>query len=142
MWLGLALVAALCQVLRNAVMKRLGDALDEYINVWGRFTFLLPFAAAFVAWKGVPPIKPGFATACACFAVCQTISTLALSKALKLSQISMVTALWKVSLLVLVGLAFVTLREPPSALGLAGILVSMAGAYLLDGNRSRIAWWA
>jgi len=25
-------------------MKRLGHALDEYINVWGRFTFLLPFA--------------------------------------------------------------------------------------------------
>ena len=42
----LALVAALCQVLRNTVMKRLGDSLDEYINVWGRFTFRLPFAAA------------------------------------------------------------------------------------------------
>ena len=142
MWLALALVAALCQVLRNAVMKRLGDALDEYINVWGRFTFLLPFAAAFVMWKGVPPIRRGFLTACACFAVCQTISTLALSKALKLSQISLVTALWKVSLLVLVGLAFVTLRETPSALGLAGILVSMAGVYLLNVNRAHVAWWA
>jgi drug/metabolite transporter (DMT)-like permease len=142
MWLGLALVAALCQVLRNAVMKRLGDALDEYINVWGRFTFLLPFAAVFVAWKGVPPIRPGFVLACCCFAVCQTISTFALSKALKLSQISMVTALWKVSLLVLVGLAYVTLRETPSALGMAGILVSMTGVYLLNVNRAHIAWWA
>ena len=46
MWLVLALVAALCQVLRNTVMKRLGHSLDEYINVWGRFTFLLPFAGA------------------------------------------------------------------------------------------------
>ena len=36
-------VDALCQVLRNTVMKRLGHSLDEYINVWGRFTFLLPF---------------------------------------------------------------------------------------------------
>ena len=74
----LALVAALCQVLRNTVMKRLGHSLDEYINVWGRFTFLLPFAAAFVLWKGVPEIKPGFFLACACFAVSQTISTMAL----------------------------------------------------------------
>ena len=64
MWFVLALVAALCQVLRNTVMKRLGDSLDEYINVWGRFTFLLPFAAAMVAWRGVPPIKPGFVPAC------------------------------------------------------------------------------
>src|SRR6266511_3784485 len=60
MWFVLALVAALCQVLRNTVMKRLGHSLDEYINVWGRFTFLLPFAGAFVLWNGVPVIKPGF----------------------------------------------------------------------------------
>jgi len=39
----LALAAALFQVLRNTAMKRLGHALDEYINVWGRFTFLLPY---------------------------------------------------------------------------------------------------
>jgi drug/metabolite transporter (DMT)-like permease len=142
MWFLLALVAALCQVLRNTVMKRLGDSLDEYINVWGRFTFLLPFAAAFVWWRGVPPIKPGFVTACLAFAVCQITSTMALSKALKLGQISMVTALWKVSLLVLVVLGYFTLHETPSALGIAGILISMAGVYLLNVNRAHIAWWA
>jgi drug/metabolite transporter (DMT)-like permease len=142
MWFALALIAALCQVLRNTVMKRLGDSLDEYINVWGRFTFLLPFAAAFVWWRGVPPLKPGFVPACFAFAVCQIVSTMALSKALKLGQISMVTALWKVSLLVLVVLAYLTLREVPSALGIAGILISMSGVYLLNVNRAHIAWWA
>ena len=48
MWEARALTAALCQVLRNTVMKRLGHELDEYMAVWGRFTFLLPFAALFV----------------------------------------------------------------------------------------------
>ena len=142
MWLALALVAALCQVLRNTVMKRLGHSLDEYINVWGRFTFLLPFAAGFVLWNGVPVIKPGFWLACACFAVSQTISTLALSKALKLSEISMVTALWKVSLLVLVVLGYLTLGERPTTLGIAGIVISMTGVYLLNVNRAHIAWSA
>ena len=142
MWLLLALVAALCQVLRNTVMKRLGHSLDEYINVWGRFTFLLPFAALFVWWHGVPVIKPGFYAACACFAVSQTISTMALSKALKLSQISMVTALWKVSLLVLVVLGYFTLHEYPTWLGVVGIVISMAGVYLLNVNRAHLAWWA
>ena len=142
MWLLLALVAALCQVLRNTVMKRLGHSLDEYINVWGRFTFLLPFAGLFVLWHGVPVIKPGFYTACACFAVSQTISTMALSKALKLSQISMVTALWKVSLLVLVVLGYFTLKEYPTWIGIVGIVVSMAGVYLLNVSRAHIAWWA
>ncbi|HKA61089.1 MAG TPA: EamA family transporter [Methylomirabilota bacterium] len=142
MWFVLALLAALCQVLRNTVMKRLGHSLDEYINVWGRFTFLLPFAAAFVLWKGVPEIKPGFYLACACFGVSQTISTMALSKALKLSDISMVTALWKVSLLVLVVLGYFALKERPTLLGILGILISMAGVYLLNVNRAPIAWWA
>src|SRR5713101_3462603 len=108
-WFLLAVVAALCQVLRNTVMKRLGHSLDEYINVWGRFTFLLPFAGAFVLWNGVPELKPGFYLACASFAVCQTISTMALSKALKLAEISMVTALWKVSLLILVVMGYTLL---------------------------------
>ena len=142
MWVLLALVAALCQVLRNTVMKRLGHSLDEYINVWGRFTFLLPFAAMFVLGNGVPEIKPGFWPACACFAVSQTISTMALSKALKLAEISMVTALWKVSLLILVVLGYFTLREQPTPLGIAGILISMAGVYLLNVNRAHLAWWA
>jgi drug/metabolite transporter (DMT)-like permease len=141
MWLALALVAALCQVLRNTVMKRLGHSLDEYINVWGRFTFLLPFAALFMFWKGIPTIKPGFAAACLSFGVCQIISTMSLSKALKLAEISMVTALWKVSLLVLVVLGYFTLKETPTVLGVAGILISMAGVYLLNVNRAHLAWW-
>jgi drug/metabolite transporter (DMT)-like permease len=142
MWFVLALVAALCQVARNTVMKRLGHSLDEYINVWGRFTFLLPFAALFVLWRGVPAIKPGFVWACVTFAVCQIISTMSLSKALKLAEISMVTALWKVSLLVLVVLGYFTLKETPTILGVTGILISMVGVYLLNVNRAHIAWWA
>src|SRR5437867_747882 len=110
MWVALALAAALFQVLRNTVMKRLGHALDEYINVWGRFTFLLPFAFVACVLSGWPELKLGFFGWCAAFGVCQTLSTLALSKALKLSQISLVTALWKVSLL-------------PSAFGVTGVVL-------------------
>jgi drug/metabolite transporter (DMT)-like permease len=67
---------------------------------------------------------------------------MALSKALKLAEISMVTALWKVSLLILVVLGYFTLREQPTLLGIAGILISMTGVYLLNVNRAHIAWWA
>jgi drug/metabolite transporter (DMT)-like permease len=141
MWLVLALAAALFQVLRNTAMKRLGHALDEYINVWGRFTFLLPFALLGCLLGGFPVIKPGFVGWCALFGVSQTLSTLALSKALKLSEISLVTALWKVSLLVLLGVAWVTIGERPSALGIAGVLLSATGVYLLNVNRARVSFW-
>ncbi len=142
MWLALALAAALFQVLRNTAMKRLGHALDEYINVWGRFTFLLPFALATCLLTGWPTFKAGFLAWCLAFGVCQTLSTLALSKALKLAEISLVTALWKVSLLILLGMAWVTIGETPNALGVAGVLLSAAGVYLLNVTRARISPWA
>jgi drug/metabolite transporter (DMT)-like permease len=138
MWLLLSLAAALFQVLRNTTMKRLGHALDEYINVWGRFTFLLPFAFAVCVASGWPELKPGFFGWCLAFGVLQTLSTLALSKALKLSQISLVTALWKVSLLILLGMG-VTIGEYPSALGVAGVLLSASGVYLLNVRSARIS---
>jgi drug/metabolite transporter (DMT)-like permease len=141
-WIVLALAAALFQVLRNTVMKRLGHALDEYINVWGRFTFLLPFALAVCLVRGWPALAPGFVAWCLAFGVCQTISTLALSKALKLSDISLVTALWKVSLLILLAMAYVTIGERPTALGVAGVLLSALGVYLLNISRARLSFWA
>jgi drug/metabolite transporter (DMT)-like permease len=141
-WLLLALAAALFQVLRNTAMKRLGHALDEYINVWGRFTFLLPFALAGCLIGGWPTLEPGFFGWCLAFGVCQTISTLALSKALKLSEISFVTALWKVSLLVLLGMAWVTIGERPNALGVTGVLLSAVGVYFLNVSRARVSPWA
>jgi drug/metabolite transporter (DMT)-like permease len=141
MWLVLALAAALFQVLRNTAMKRLGHALDEYINVWGRFTFLLPFALVGCVVGGFPPLGSGFVGWCALFGVTQTLSTLALSKALKLSQISLVTALWKVSLLVLLGMAWVTIGERPSSLGIAGVLLSAVGVYLLNVHRAHVSFW-
>src|SRR5436309_5395709 len=141
MWLALALAAALFQVLRNTAMKRLGHALDEYINVWGRFTFLLPFALVTCWLTGWPTLQPGFYGWCVAFGVCQTLSTLALSKALKLAEISLVTALWKVSLLILLGLAWATIGERPSALGVAGVLLSAGGVYLLNVTGAHISLW-
>jgi drug/metabolite transporter (DMT)-like permease len=142
MWFTLALLSALFQVLRNMAMKRLGHALDETINVWGRFTFLLPFAALGVAFKGVPPVHAGFWALAAAFGVVQSLGTLSLSKALKVADISLVTALWKISVLILVVWGYLVLGERPSALGLAGVLVSVTGVYLLNVHRSRISVWA
>jgi drug/metabolite transporter (DMT)-like permease len=47
-----------------------------------------------------------------------------------------------VSLLVLLGLAWVTIGERPTALGIAGVLLSAVGVYLLNIGRARISPWA
>lgn len=142
MWFVLSLLSALFQVLRNVSMKHLGHELDDIINVWGRFTFLLPFVALASAWHGMPELQDGFWLCAAAFGVTQSIATLSLSRALKLSGIAVVTSLWKVSLLFLVVFAYATLDETPSPAGLAGVLLSTAGVYLLNVQKSRISLWA
>ena len=142
MWFAFALLSALFQVLRNMAMKQLGHALDETINVWGRFTFLLPFAAIGVLYNGTPTVEEGFFRVSLLFGISQVLATLSLSRALKQSDISLVTSLWKLSLVVLVVWGYATLGEVPSSLGLAGVMVSMTGVYLLNVNRARISFWA
>ncbi len=140
-WVAFSVVAALAQVSRNAAMKSIGHKLDEYINVLGRFSFLLPFAAVAVWMKGVPEIQPGFWWACVLFGFSQTLATLMLSKALLYGSIGVVTSLWKLSLIWLVLLSYFTLGETPSAWGLAGILLTLAGVYGLNVSRARIGWF-
>jgi drug/metabolite transporter (DMT)-like permease len=142
LWFGLALGSALFQVLRNMVMKRLGHALDETINVWGRFTFILPFAALGVWIDGIPRLGPGIWWWALIFGVSQLIGTQCLALALKHAEISLVTALWKLSVLLLVVWGFVFLGERPTAWGLVGVLVCVAGVYLLNVNRARVSFWA
>ena len=140
-WVTLAVIAALGQVLRNASMKSIGHKLDEYINVLGRFAFLLPFAALAVWMKGVPEIQPGFWWMCVLFGFLQTAATLSLSKALLYGSMGVVTSLWKLSIIWLVALAFITLGEVPSAWGFAGILITLAGVYGMNVSRARIGWF-
>jgi drug/metabolite transporter (DMT)-like permease len=142
LWFVLALGSALFQVLRNMVMKRLGHALDETINVWGRFTFILPFAALSVWADGLPALKPGVWLYCLLFALTQIAGTQFLAMALKVAEISLVTALWKLSVILLVGWGFLALGERPSALGVAGVVVSVAGVYLINVSRARVSPWA
>src|SRR5438445_708828 len=56
-------------------------------------------------------------------------------------DISLVTALWKVSLLILLGMAWATIGERPSALGVAGVLLSAGGVYLLNITGAHISLW-
>jgi len=141
-WFLLALGSALFQVLRNMVMKTLGHALDETINVWGRFTFILPFAAVPLFVTGIPVLKDGWLAACLIFAVCQFTGTQFLALALKEAEISLVTALWKLSVVILVVWGFLALGETPSTLGLLGVLVSVAGVYLINVERARVSLWS
>lgn len=139
MWWIFSLASALAQVGRNAVMKDLGHSLDEYINVWGRFFFLLPFALAASLIVGFPPVGAEYWIYSALAGLVQVVSTLLLSKAFKYGEISVTVTIWKLQVVVVAVLGVIFLKEDITLTGFAGILVSLFGIYLLNVQRSRLS---
>jgi len=88
MWWLFSLTSALAQVGRNAVMKDLGHSLDEYINVWGRFFFLLPFALVATLLARFPKVGPEYWIYSFLAGFIHLISTIFLSKSFKYGEIS------------------------------------------------------
>ena len=133
------MASALAQVGRNAVMKDLGHSLDEYISVWGRFTFLLPFALAASLAVGFPRVGPEYWFFSLLAGVAQVVSTVLLSKAFKYGEISVTVTIWKLQVVVVAVFGVIFLKEDITLTGFAGILVSLFGIYLLNVQRSRLS---
>jgi len=139
MWWLFSLASALAQVGRNAVMKDLGHNLDEYINVWGRFFFLLPFALAASLVVRFPSVGPEYWLYSFLAGVTQVFSTLLLSKSFKYGEISVSVTIWKLQVVLLVIFGVIFLNETVTSTGVAGILVSLFGVYLLNIRRARLS---
>ena len=139
MWWLFSIASALCQVGRNSVMKNLGHSLDEYISVWGRFFFLLPLALAASWIVGFPNLGPGYWIYSFLAAFSQVVSTLLLSKAFKYGEISVAVTIWKLQVVLVALLGVLFLHETITPMGMAGILVSLFGVYLLNVRRARLS---
>ena len=139
MWWIFSIGSALCQVGRNAVMKNLGHSLDEYINVWGRFFFLLPFALTASWGAGFPEVGREYWLYSFLAGFSQVISTLLLSKSFKHGEISVTVTIWKLQVVLLAVFGVLFLQETITPGGIAGILVSLFGVYLLNMGRARLS---
>lgn len=139
MWWFFAIASALCQVGRNATMKKLGHSLDEYINVWGRFFFLLPFALAASYLKGIPEVSRDYWIYSFLAGLMQVFSTLLLSKSFKYGTISVTVTIWKLQVIFLAIFGVIFLDETVHFLGGLGILISFFGIYLLNIKQAQVS---
>lgn len=140
MWWFFAIASALCQVGRNATMKKLGHSLDEYINVWGRFFFLLPFALVASYLKGFPEVGRDYWIYSFFAGLAQVFSTLLLSKSFKYGAISVSIAIWKLQVIFLAICGVIFLEETVHFWGGLGIFISFSGIYLLNIKQAQVSW--
>ncbi len=141
MWWVFALFSSLASLGRNIIMKDLGHKLDEYVNVFGRFVFILPFALGFSFYRGIPHIPIIYWLYSMLAGVCVTVSTMYLSKALKYSQISLTVALWKLNVLFLLILEIIFLSAKIAPVGILGVFITVVGVYLLNIEKARVSFW-
>ena len=139
MWWLFSIASALCQVGRNSVMKNLGHSLDEYISVWGRFFFLLPLALGASWVAGFPTTGPYYWIYSFLAAASQVVSTLLLSKSFKYGEISVAVTIWKLQVVLVAVFGVLFLNETITPMGMAGIVVSLFGVYLLNLQRAHLS---
>lgn len=140
MWWIFSSLASITQTSRNVVMKSLGHKLDEYINVWGRFTFLLPFAFILSAYHGFPKVGSYYWFFSILAGFLQVIATIFLSKAFKHGDISMSVAIWKLEVIFVLILGIIFLGEKITYLSVIGIIITVLGVYLLNIEKSHISF--
>jgi len=142
MWLALALICSLFNALQGAYGKRILDRVNPYVLTWSMFVYDLPIMGLVLALDGIPAIRPGFWPALAITLLINLVAVTLYIRAIKLSPLSLTIPLLAFTPIFLTLTAFIFLGERPDALGLAGILLIVAGAYFLgmsEGSRNPLA---
>ena len=133
-WVVLSLAGAVLQNIRAALQKSLTADLSVLGAAYIRFLFAVPFAWAYLLWLDVefePNLRFfGFALIGGLGQIAGTIWLLA---AFTTRNFAVATALSKTETVQTVVLSLVVLGEIVSGVGLAGILISLAGVWLLNG---------
>lgn len=141
MWAVLALIAAVLSSFNPILYKRILQDADAIIVVWGVTLLSLPLLGlfTFALTPQIPTVDWLFIVGVIGSAGLNLVAHLASTRALKLADASLVTPLLIFSPVFTLLISAVFLNEIPSARGLLGVGLVLAGAYWL--NRGPEAGW-
>ena len=131
-WFVLAILTAVFYGAQAAYLKGLTGELDQMLVTWSLFVFALPlFGVSLWVW-GMPEVSSSFWLP---FAVSLGINLVAwptFVKSVRLSDISLVMPLLAFTPVFVLAIEYLLLGASPGRYGLAGILLIVVGAYVLN----------
>lgn len=131
-WILLALLTAVCTALRDVASKKAADTADPVLVALG-VTGVPAVALGLVALaQGVEAPGDGFWLALAVSGVINAVATPMIVIALQRSDLSLVAPVTSLTPLFMIGTGALVLGELPGPLGTLGVVVLVAGAYLLS----------
>ena len=141
MWLPLILVTAFFISLQDVFGKKIIDRVDPCVVAWGWFFFSLPLLAVCLIFDGIPPLGPLFWRSVAISTVLLTFASIFYFKAIKYSDLSIAVPMLAFTPLFLLVTSPIILGEFPDLLGVVGILLIVAGSYVLHLKEYRKNLW-
>jgi len=143
MWLPFAVVAAFLTSFLPIINKRLLQDADVAVVAWGFNALSLPLLGV-AAFSLLPAtaVDAVFWAGIAASAALNLLATLVSTQALKAGDASLVTPFLTFNPAFTALIAVFTLGEVPSATGLTGIGLILAGSYAMQLTEARIVWWA
>lgn len=132
MWLFLSLSAALFTSLTDVLGKKIIGRTGAYVVVWGMNFFALPFLGAALFAQKIPVPGPLFWVALMAQGIIAIAASILYFKAIEASDLSITVPMLTFTPLFLLITSPLMLGEFPNPLGLWGILLIVAGSYVLN----------
>ena len=132
MWILLALLTAVCTALRDVASKHATARADPVVVALGVAGVPALTLGAIALAQGIEAPRDGFWLALAISGSINAVATPLLITALHRSDLSLVAPITSLTPLFMIGTGAVVLGEVPGPTGTIGVLVIVAGAYLLS----------
>ncbi len=136
-WFAFAIITAFSLSSADALSKKALSRSDEFVIVWVREGYALPFLLLGLLFIQIPALESGFWQTLAILIPLEILALVLYVKAIRVSPLSLTIPFMAVSPVFILFIAFALLGEWPTPLGLVGVLCIAAGAYLLNANASK-----
>ena len=131
MWLVFAIGAAVSVALKNVWTRSFATSVEPGTMVFSTFFLTAILGSVYVAVSGIPVVENRFLSAIIAASLIDVVAITLLTRAIFISDLSDSYPLVALTPVFAVGTSFIILGEAPSLLGLSGVIVIVAGAYLL-----------
>ena len=136
-WAVLALGTALFEAIKDTLSKRQLVLGDEYLLAWSYCAFGLPLTGIYLWWDGVPLVGEDFVWALALGVILNMAAVTLYMRAIKASDLSLTLPMLTFTPLFMLGTSPLILGEFPDLQGGFGMILIIAGAYVMHLGRSR-----
>lgn len=138
LWIVFAVTGAIFEAAYYTLLKRQGDGVDPYILASGTFLIAAAMLLPASAVREFPDLGSGFLPAALIAATINILAAALYFRVLRRTDLSLTIPMISFTPAFLIVTSYVVLGETPSTIGVAGILCTVAGSYILNATSKSI----